>query len=65
MKEILRITVSYYIFLAAITGSIYQIIENPKNESLIKLISLNILYFFIAFLISYFGHKSQERKNKQ
>jgi hypothetical protein len=63
MKQILRITLAYYIFLAAITGSIYKIIENTNNESILKLIGLNIINIFIAFVISYFGHKSQQKKN--
>ena len=65
MKEIIKSTFFYFFIAATFTGSLYKIIENPKNEPILKLISINLLFLLIAFLFSYFGYKSQQKKNKK
>lgn len=65
MKKVFLTTLQYYLFLAAVTGSIYQLIENPNSLSWFQLISLNIINIAIALLISYFGYKSQQKKDRK
>lgn len=63
MKEIIKSTLFYFFIVATFTGSLFKIIENPYHESILKLILVNIIYLLIAFLFSYFGYKSQQKKN--
>jgi len=62
MKAILKSTFFYFFIATTFTGSIYKIIENSNEESLLVLIGYNVMYFIIAFAFSYLGFLTQRKK---
>ncbi|MCY1246146.1 hypothetical protein D3C86_1837740 [compost metagenome] len=63
MKSIVRSVFMYYFVGAALTGSLYKLIYNPEDESILKLLIVNIVMLAIAYVFSYFGYLADKKKN--
>lgn len=57
MKEIFKSTLIYFFIGATFTGSVYKLINNFEQESIVKLMLINVTILIIAFLFSFFGFK--------
>lgn len=62
MKPIVRSVFMYYFVGAALTGSLYKLIYNPEDESILKLLIVNIVMLAIAYMFSYFGYLADKKK---
>lgn len=64
MKKVIQSIVLWFLIGATVTGSVYRLIENPKNESMLKIISFNFVLLVLATAISVLGYYSSKKKDK-
>ena len=65
MKPIILQSLQIYIFCAAFTGSIYNLINAETMDEVLKYSVLNLIVFSFAFIISYFGFRTKFRREQE